>query len=93
MTDSVEPTKTYALTFLGLMLLLALTVGASYIHLGPLNWLAAVCIAVLKTVLIAYFFMHLKSTSRVAWLAAGAGITMFVILATLVLADLFSRAW
>ncbi len=93
MTGRVEPTRTYALSFLGLMILLGLTVGASYLHLGRLNWLAAVCISILKTLLIAWFFMHLKSTSRVTWLAAGAGIAMLVIFVTLVLADVWSRAW
>jgi len=93
MTGRVEPTRTYAFTFLGLMLLLALTVGASFLHLGRLNWLAAVCISVLKTLLIAWFFMHLKSTSRVTWLAVGAGIAMLAVLVTLVLADVWSSPW
>jgi len=88
-----ESTGRYLVTFLSLMLLLALTVAASFIHLGRLNWLAAISISVLKTLLIAYNFMHLRTTSRLTWMAAVAGCVMFIILAALILADSWTRSW
>jgi len=93
MTHQGESTGRYVATFLMLMLLLALTVAASFVHLGRLNWLVAVSISISKTLLIAYYFMHLKTTSRLTWMAAIAGGVMFVILAALILADNWTRSW
>jgi cytochrome c oxidase subunit IV len=93
MMQSREPTKTYAAVFLSLVLLLALTVAVSFVHLGRLNWIAALGISISKTLLIAYYFMHLRSTPRLTWMAAIAGCVMFIILVALVLADNWTRAW
>jgi len=93
MTHQGESTGRYVATFVSLMVLLANTVAASFIHLGRFNWLAAISISILKTLLIAYYFMHLRTTSRLTWMAAIAGCVMFIILAALILTDSWTRSW
>jgi len=46
MSDThVTPVRTYALVYLALMLLLAATVGAAYVDLGPLGLAVTLIIA------------------------------------------------
>ena len=93
MTHEVASTKSYIGILLSLLLLLALTVAASFVHLGRLNWMTATAISISKTLLIAWYFMHLRSTPRLTWVAATAGCLMFLILAAMVLADSWTRKW
>jgi cytochrome c oxidase subunit 4 len=63
-----------ALAFFGLMALLALTVGSSFIDLGGFNVALNLAIAAAKAGIIAILFMHLAETeplSRLAVAAAG----------------------
>jgi cytochrome c oxidase subunit 4 len=53
----------YALTWGALLGLTGLTFGLSFAPLGPLEWPVALAIAATKAVLVALFFMHLR-TSR-----------------------------
>jgi len=93
MTHQAESTGKYLAVFLVLMVLLALTVGASFIHLGRLNWLAALSISMVKMSIIAWYFMHLRTTSRLTWMAAVAGGVMLIILTALILTDSWTRPW
>lgn len=86
-------TRTYYLVFLALMVLLALTVGASFINLGPLNELVALLIAATKAVLVILFFMHVRYSSRVTWLFAAAGFVWLLILVCWTFSDYLSRGW
>ena len=74
-----------------LMALLALTWGLGYVNLGVFNLVAALTISFAKLLLIALFFMHLKTESRLLHLAAGAGLLWLVLMFTLTLADYLSR--
>src|SRR5262249_25433192 len=65
--------RTYIKVWAGLLILLALTVGAAYVHLGPFNTIAAVSIAVIKAAIIALYFMHLRRSPHLMWIFAGAG--------------------
>lgn len=56
--------KLYIGVFGALILLTLLTVGVSYIHLGPLNLVVAIAIATMKAALVVTFFMHLKDDRR-----------------------------
>ncbi|OFW62817.1 MAG: caa(3)-type oxidase subunit 4 [Actinobacteria bacterium RBG_13_63_9] len=49
---------------LGLLVLTAVTVAVSRIHLGALNVWVAILIASLKSSLVLLFFMHLKYEGR-----------------------------
>ena len=93
MEETVVSTKTYLKVWAALLILLALTVGVAYIHLGPLNTFAALTIAVVKAVIIALYFMHLRFSPRVTWVFAGAGFFWLLILFTFSFGDYLTRVW
>jgi cytochrome c oxidase subunit 4 len=93
MTETIIPKKTYVLVWVSLLILLAMTVGVSYIHLGWFNAAAAVGIAVVKAVIIILFFMHVRYSSRVVWIFVGAGFFWLGIMMVLTLGDYFTRAY
>ena len=85
--------RTYIVVWIGLLCLLALTVGAAYVPLGEFNTITAVSIAVIKAVIIALYFMHLRYSPRLTWVFAGAGFFWLLILFTLSLGDYATRSW
>ncbi len=90
-THHIVPVKTYILVFSALMVLAALTVGASFINLGVFNNLIALAIAVTKAGLIMAFFMHLKYSSRLTWIVAGVGFFWLIIFFVITLGDYMAR--
>lgn len=63
--DKWQYVRTYVKVFIALMVLTALTVGASYFRPGiPLAIAVALLIATLKGSLVASFFMHLITEQR-----------------------------
>src|SRR4051812_20372160 len=60
----VSSVKFYVGIFMTLVCLTLLTVGVSYIHLGPLNLAVAIVIASIKAALVVMFFMHLKYDTK-----------------------------
>jgi cytochrome c oxidase subunit 4 len=85
--------KLYVTIFVALLALTAVTVAASFIHLGRWHVPVAIGIAAFKALLVLLFFMHLLGGSRLQWLvvaAAGCFATIFV---SLVGADYASRNW
>ena len=92
-THHIVPPRTYALIFGALLLGTALTVGASYIDMGPWNPVVALAIACTKAVLVILFFMHVAYSSRVTKLTVLAGFFTFLVLVTMTLSDYISRAW
>src|SRR6058998_228747 len=93
MPEHIMEKKIYYAVFGALMVLLAATVLIAYIHLGKLNFIAAVSIAVVKAVLIILYFMHVRYSSRLLWVFVGAGFFWLGILFALSLADFFTRGW
>jgi cytochrome c oxidase subunit 4 len=95
----VVPIALYLKVFAALMFLLFLTVGAAFIPAsileiwGPLNVMIAMTIAIIKAVLIFWFFMHLKWGNKVIWLFAGSGFMWLVIMFMLTYADYLTRTW
>jgi cytochrome c oxidase subunit 4 len=87
----VLPVRTYTRVFLALLGLLAVTVAAAYVDLGPFNIPVAMGIGAAKAVLIILFFMHVKSGARVLKLAVGAGFFWLLVMLVLVLADYLTR--
>lgn len=55
----IVPYRTFVVVWLLLLLLTAVTVAVSRVHLGPLNIWAALGIASVKSALVIFFFMHL----------------------------------
>jgi len=71
--DPKAEAKTYSLTLALLLILTAITVGASYIQFGSLNVVIALGIATIKASLVALFFMHLRHDKPVNAVIACAG--------------------
>lgn len=74
-----------------LMLLLALTVGLSFLDLGRFGFVAALAVAAAKALLVAYVFMELGRGVDAVRLAASAGLVWFALLLAGALADLATR--
>ncbi len=78
-------------TFAGLILLLGLTVGASYLPLGPFGPVAALGIAGAKALLILLYFMQVRYKSGLTRLFVGTGFFWLGILFVLTLSDYLTR--
>src|SRR5436189_150068 len=52
--------KVYLRTTAVLLVLLALTIAAAFVNLGPLNTIVAMAISLAKGALIVLFFMHVR---------------------------------
>jgi cytochrome c oxidase subunit IV len=74
-----------------LMLLLALTIGVAYIDLGPYNIIIALIIATIKASLVGYFFMHIRTSSRLTWTFAIGGFFWIFFMFALTFSDFLSR--
>ncbi len=82
----------YATIFGTLLLLTLATAGAAFIDLGgELNSIVALTIALIKALLVLLFFMHLRYSSRLTWVFAGAGLFWLLILVTLTISDVLTR--
>jgi len=85
--------RSYFLTGVALLAFLALTIGAAYINLGPLNTITAMLISVAKAALIVLFFMHMRYGKPLMWIFAGAGVFWLGIMLVLAMSDYMSRGW
>jgi cytochrome c oxidase subunit IV len=83
----------YAVILGALLVGTAITIGASYLEMGPWNPVVALAIACTKATLVVLFFMHIKYSSKLMKLTVGAGIFTFLILVGMSLSDYISRAW
>ena len=84
--------KLYATIFGTLLLLTLATAGAAFIDLGgELNSIVALTIALIKALLVLLFFMHLRYSSRLTWVFAGAGLFWLLILVTFTISDVLTR--
>ena len=91
--EHITPVRTYLVVFAILVVLLVATIGASFLPLGRFTLVVALAIAFAKAVLIAIYFMHLRSSNRLTWVFSGAALLWFGILMTLTLNDYLTRAW
>ena len=91
-TQHIVSVKLYAGIFLALLVLTLATAGAAFIDLGgDLNSFVALAIATVKAMLVVLFFMHVRYSSRLTWVFAGAGLFWFLILATFTISDVLTR--
>ena len=89
-----EPvTNRFLFTAAALLGLLALTVGAAYVNLGPFNTIAAMTISAAKTVLILVFFMEMRGRRPVIWVALATGFFFLGIMFVLAMSDFLTRGW
>ncbi|MCB1054881.1 MAG: cytochrome C oxidase subunit IV family protein [Acidobacteria bacterium] len=91
MSVHVSPTSTYVKVFLTLILLTATTVWVAFYDFGILNNVIALGIAFAKATVVVLFFMHVKWSSPLIKLIAGAGVVWLVILILFTLGDYLTR--
>ncbi len=92
MTGGMPSKKVYYAVAVALMLLLVATVAAAKMELGALANVANLGIAIIKALLVALFFMHLRYREPAMRVFALAGLFWLVILFTLTLSDYLTRA-
>jgi cytochrome c oxidase subunit IV len=80
-----------AACWLALLTLMAVSLAVSYVHLGVGNVIAGVAIACLKTGLVAWWFMHLRSTAAPSRAATAIALFTLAILAALSGIDHWTR--
>src|SRR5262252_3061701 len=93
MSQPMVSVRVYVFVYATLMILLALTVGAAYVHLGNFNILVALTISVAKALLIISYFMHMRYSARTKWAFAGVGFLWLAILLALTMTDYLTRSW
>jgi cytochrome c oxidase subunit IV len=93
MTQHLVPRRIYYGVYGALLALTLLTVGVAYLDLGPMNVVAALGIAIGKALLVMLFFMHLRSSSHLTWIVAGAGVIWLAHLLIFTLSDYLTRDW
>ena len=88
-----ETIRTYAGIYIALMVLLVLTVRASYVNLGHgMNLAVAMTIAIIKAVLVILFFMHVRRSTKLTWVYASAAFLWLGIMFALTFSDYFTRS-
>jgi cytochrome c oxidase subunit 4 len=85
--------KTYFIVFAALLVLTALTAGAAFVNLGAFNVAVAMSIAVVKALLVALYFMHLRHSSRLTLVFVIASLAWLGHLIVGSLWDYLTRAW
>ena len=93
MHEHVDSVKAYTLVFLSLLFLTAATTVVATIDLGPFNVVMALFIAVVKMMLVALFFMHLRQSTVLTKVVVGGGMLWLGILLLLSLSDFVTRGW
>ncbi len=92
-THHVTQPKVYYIVYVLLVVLMLMTVGASYVNMGGgLNNVVAMAIATTKAVLVVLFFMQVKMGTRLVWLWASIGFVWLIFLFG-TLGDYVTRNW
>ncbi|MBD3675232.1 MAG: caa(3)-type oxidase subunit IV [Planctomycetaceae bacterium] len=81
------------LAFLGLMVLLAATIGCSFVFSGLLGAMVAMAIATSKMLLVMFIFMDLRRSPSSVRFAACAGFLWLFFAVFCTLADFTTRGW
>jgi len=89
----MSSTRSYILAWAGLMVLLGLTVFASFLLSGLPSLAVSMLIAFAKAALVLWFFMHLSEESGLVRLFALAAGAWLLIMALLTATDYGTRQW
>ena len=93
MTGHVDSIKTYVGVLFALLILTAVTTAVAYVDLGAFSVVVALTIAVIKMLLVALFFMHLRHSNQLTKLVVLGGLMWLGILLALTLSDFATRGW
>jgi len=91
MSEHTVSRNVYFAVFGALIVLTVLTTAVAMVDLRVFNPIVAMTIAVTKATLVVLFFMHLRYSSRVTQLVAGAAIFWLILLFGLTLSDYLTR--
>ena len=91
MSAHIAPRSLYFAIFAALMVLTAMTIGVTYVDLGPANLLVAMCIAITKATLVVLFFMHVRWSSRLVHVTVITSLVFLGFLAVFTFADYLTR--
>jgi cytochrome c oxidase subunit 4 len=73
------------------MVLTTITVAVAFLHLGPMNDIAAMGIAITKACLVVLYFMHVRHSSRLTKVVVIAGFLWFLFLIGFTMSDYLTR--
>ncbi|MGA2441191.1 MAG: cytochrome C oxidase subunit IV family protein [Tepidisphaeraceae bacterium] len=90
-THKSDSLAVYLLIYALLMSLLVATVYAATEDMGRWNVVVALAIAAIKATLVILFFMHVRHSSRLSWIFAGAAFLWLGLLLGLTMTDYASR--
>jgi cytochrome c oxidase subunit 4 len=90
-TSATAQRNTYFLVFGGLLVLTLVTTGVAFINLGPLSTPIALAIAMTKAALVMIYFMHLRHSTFLARVFAGAGFIWLLHFIIFTLSDYLTR--
>ena len=93
MPEHIVPRTTYLTIFVILIVLTAVTVFVAYLDLGRLNVVAALTIAVVKALLVALYFMHVRYSARLIQVVVFGGVFWLLIMFALTMSDYLTRGW
>ena len=93
MSEHIDSVKTYAWIWIALLALTAITTAVAHVDLGAFSVVVALAIAVVKMLLVALFFMHVRYSTKLTRLVLMGGLLWLAILIVLTLADVVSRGW
>ena len=88
----ITPLKTLWIVYFALMILLGLTYGASKFDFGKANILIALFIAIVKTILVVFFFMGVIYNTKLTKVWASLGFLWLVFLFG-TMGDYITREW
>jgi cytochrome c oxidase subunit 4 len=87
----VDSVKTYGLVFFGLIVATVLTTAVAFVDLGAFSVVAALAIAVVKMLLVALFFMHVRHSDKMTRIVLFSGLLWLGIMIFFTLADFTTR--
>ena len=89
----IAPKSMYYAVFAALVVGTVLTVFVAKFDLGPFNNILMLTIACSKALLVVLFFMHVRWSSRLTWVVAGAGFFWLLMMFSITMSDYMSRGW
>lgn len=87
----IVPYKTFAIVWIGLLILTGTTIAVAQFDLGAMNVWAALGIATLKSGLVVAIFMHMKYENRLFKLSLFAALTILAIFIGFTFLDVLYR--
>ena len=93
MSEHADSAKVYTLIFLALLALTGITTAVAYVDLGPFSVVVALAIAVVKMLLVALFFMHLRHSTMLTRVVVIGGLLWLAIMIAFTMSDFVSRGW